>query len=78
MFSSKGSSNDSVDFKHECDRTFKFMYPSTDESTPLYSMPHLSLTMTGLPVNSFKKGLGFNGTNYICIQLDKKEGQGMV
>ena len=29
---------------------------------PLYSMPHLSLTMTGLPVSSLRKGLGLTGT----------------
>lgn len=29
---------------------------------PLYSMPHFNFTTTTLPVNSFKKGLGFTGT----------------
>ena len=30
--------------------------------TPLYSMPHLSLMKTGLPVSPCKKGLGFTST----------------
>jgi hypothetical protein len=30
--------------------------------SPLYSMPHLSLAMTGLPVKSFKNGFGLTGT----------------
>ena len=29
---------------------------------PLYSMPHLSLTRTLLPVKLFMNGFGFNGT----------------
>lgn len=29
---------------------------------PLYSMPHLSLATTGLPVRSLRKGFGFTGT----------------
>ena len=29
---------------------------------PLYSMPHLSLAMTGLPVRSLRKGFGLTGT----------------
>ncbi len=29
---------------------------------PLYSMPHLSLMKTGLPVRPCKKGLGFTST----------------
>lgn len=39
----------------------RFMYASTDTRKPLYSMPHLSFTMTGFPVSSVKKGLGFTG-----------------
>lgn len=31
---------------------------------PLYSIPHLSFTMTGFPVKLFKKGLGLTGTVY--------------
>lgn len=31
---------------------------------PLYSMPHLSLATTGLPVRSLRKGFGLTGT---CI-----------
>lgn len=34
----------------------------TQSHSPLYSMPHLSLTITDLPVSSFRKGLGFTGT----------------
>lgn len=33
---------------------------------PLYSMPHFSLAMTGFPVRSLRKGLGFTGT--VCTQ----------
>ena len=29
---------------------------------PLYSMPHLSLAMMGLPVRSLRKGFGLTGT----------------
>ena len=32
------------------------------QRSPLYSMPHLSLAMTGLPVKSFKNGFGLTGT----------------
>lgn len=28
---------------------------------PLYSIPHLSFTITGFPVKLFKKGLGLTG-----------------
>jgi hypothetical protein len=34
----------------------------------LYSMPHLSFTMTCLPVRSFRKGLGLTGT--VCRQAE--------
>lgn len=37
------------------------MYPSTDTKYPLYSIPHLSFTITGLPVRPLRKGLGFKG-----------------
>jgi hypothetical protein len=43
--------------------TWRFMYESTDTKKPLYSPPHLSLTMTGFPVNSLRKGFGLTGTN---------------
>lgn len=39
----------------------RFMYASTETRNPLYSIPHLSFTMTGFPVSSFKNGLGFTG-----------------
>lgn len=32
------------------------------QKSPLYSMPHLSFTITGLPVRLFKKGFGLTGT----------------
>lgn len=35
------------------------MYESIAKRTPLYSMPHLSLTSTGWPVRSVRNGLGF-------------------
>jgi hypothetical protein len=35
------------------------MYGSMETKNPLYSIPHFSLTMIGLPVSSFRKGLGF-------------------
>lgn len=35
---------------------------------PLYSMPHFSFTMTGLPVSSFKNGFGLTGA--ACIQAE--------
>lgn len=38
------------------------MYASTETTNPLYSMPHLSLTITAFPVSSFKNGFGFTGT----------------
>lgn len=37
------------------------MYPSTETRYPLYSIPHLSFTITGLPVSPFKNGFGFKG-----------------
>ena len=40
----------------------KFMYESTETRYPLYSMPHLSLAMTGLPVRSLRNGFGLTGT----------------
>ena len=33
-----------------------------DNHIPLYSIPHFSFTMIGLPVNPFKKGFGLTGT----------------
>ena len=33
-----------------------------EQGLPLYSIPHLSFTMIGLPVNPFRKGFGFTGT----------------
>lgn len=33
---------------------------------PLYSMPHLSFTTTGLPVKSFRNGFGLTGT--VCTR----------
>lgn len=40
---------------------------------PLYSIPHLSFTMTGFPVKLFKKGFGLTGTvwNDNVIQIFK-------
>lgn len=35
---------------------------STTPNLPLYSMPHLSLTMTILPVRSLRNGFGLTGT----------------
>ncbi len=43
------------------DASCRFMYPSVETRKPLYSWPHLSLTITGLPVRLFRKGLGFMG-----------------
>ena len=43
--------------------TWRFIYPSTETRYPLYSMPHLSLTMTGFPVSPLRKGFGFKGMN---------------
>jgi hypothetical protein len=40
------------------------MYASTDIKMPLYSMPHLSFTITALLVSSLRKGFGFTGTVY--------------
>jgi hypothetical protein len=48
----------------------RFMYASTETRNPLYSIPHLSFTMTGFPVSSFKKGLGFTGI--VCKQSTHK------
>jgi len=36
---------------------------------PLYSMPHLSLMKTGLPVRPCRKGLGFTST-YKVIECE--------
>lgn len=43
------------------------MYPSTDTRNPLYSCPHFSLMMTGLPVSELRKGFGLIG---IAIMTD--------
>eukprot|EP00966_Prymnesium_polylepis_P053415 1235025-Prymnesium_polylepis.1 len=37
---------------------------------PLYSMPHFSLVMTGLPVRSLRKGFGLTGT---CEAAEPRE-----
>ena len=42
-------------------------YSCVDTLIPLYSMPHFSLTMTGLPVKSFRNGFGLTGT--VCKSL---------
>jgi hypothetical protein len=44
--------------------TCRFMYASTDTSRPRYSMPHLSLTWTGLPARSCRYGFGFTGSDW--------------
>ena len=38
---------------------------------PLYSIPHLSFTMTGLPVRSLRKGFGFTGT--VCTRIRSEQ-----
>ncbi len=43
-------------------------------AAPLYSMPHLSFTTTGLPVRSFRKGFGLTGT--VCSSRSKS-GRGL-
>ena len=53
------------------------------QRSPLYSMPHLSLAMTGLPVKSFKNGFGLTGTirrgagstrrSVVCARLRREE-----
>ena len=56
------------------DASCRFMYASVDTRNPLYSMPHLSLTITGFPVSSFKNGLGLIGT--VCgIEEYREEGR---
>uniref|UniRef100_A0A7S0KJZ2 Uncharacterized protein n=1 Tax=Micromonas pusilla TaxID=38833 RepID=A0A7S0KJZ2_MICPS len=44
------------------DASCRFMYASVDTKNPLYSMPHFSLTMIGLPVSWLRNGLGLTGT----------------
>ena len=52
--------NDMLKLKSEMEYvgTCKFMYESTAIRMPLYSIPHLSLTMTGSPVSLVKNGFG--------------------
>lgn len=38
---------------------------------PLYSMPHLSFTMTCFPVSSLRKGLGLTGTDCKVMKILK-------
>ena len=53
--------------------------PSTTlVSSPLYSMPHFSLTMTIWPVSSFRNGFGLTGTaawGEVCWFEEQREGE---
>ena len=44
------------------------MYASEDASSPWYSCPHLSLTLTDLPVRSARNGLGFT-IRWLCVMI---------
>ena len=43
--------------------------PNSKLLLPLYSIPHFSFTMTGLPVRPFKNGFGLTGT--VCRRATK-------
>ena len=48
---------------------YKFKYASNATRIPLYSMPHLSLTMTGLSIRSIKKGYGLIGMGWTVAEV---------
>jgi len=48
------------------------MQGQEQEHLPLYSIPHFSLTITSLPVRSFRKGFGFTGT--VCAAHTRRGG----
>jgi hypothetical protein len=45
--------------------------PSSESNIPLYSIPHLSLTMTGFPVKLFKKGFGLTGIDCNITKINE-------
>ncbi len=45
--------------KSSVEASYRFSYPSMETRNPLYSWPHLSLTITALPVRLLRNGFGF-------------------
>jgi hypothetical protein len=45
--------------------------------SPLYSIPHFSFTMAGLPVSSCRKGLGLTGTFWQYHARDRSAQRGI-
>ena len=47
--------------------TWRFIYPSVLTKNPRYSNPHFKRTNTGLPVSSWRNGLGLTGPTCWCF-----------